>query len=685
MNLVGIDSETFLFKPGSMAPKMVCLSVGINGESDVIHRRDPACERTLRELMELALSGELAFTGANLPFDVAVWANEWPDMLPDWFRLYRMGAVHDVQVRQKLIDIANGEHNGVSDPRTGLFTEYKYNLQHLAKRYEYPIELDKDTWRLRYSELYPVDVKDWPESAIDYPRHDALAPVWIHERQDESRIRDEAEQNRARFALHLESNWGLRTDPHMVFRFEQAVQARLDRAKSLLLATEVDFTRTKKRTKKGVKYEEEYAVREALLKQKKDGSYSRNLTAAKVYAERWAKAAGVKLRETPKGGIKLDEDSVREYGSEVLIALQAYGSAQTAMNDVLDVKKGVDAPIHTRFEVLKNSGRTGSSKPNVQNFRAMPELTPATEEWTNAKAVYEKDGESYYVCGQRECVIPRAGWVFFNSDVPGLELRTSAQATKLIVGYSTMGDALNEGRDPHAEVGAELLGISVAEAMKRKLDHADTEMFLARQTGKIANFGMDGLLGKRTFVIQARAKYGIVMTEEEADAAIQSYYRKWPEKREFHQWVKTQCNSGGGYGWVTHPFSNRIQGMVRPTVMANTYMQGLGADACKAACFDLAEACYVRTGPLRGSRPVNFIHDEFLTETLEENLDEKAAEYARIIVEAVNRYLPDYPVPLESMAPVACRRWSKNAEEVRNPDGSLGVWEWPQWREQEGL
>ncbi len=657
--VIAADNETFLIEQGMLAPPLVCVSLTDTvDDADIIHRRDPACYRTVRYLLET----DEPLVGANLPFDVAVWCAEWPELLDLVFECYMIdGKMRDVQTRQKLIDIAHGQYRGYRSATTGAWIEHRYSLAACAERHDYPHKLDKDTWRLRYNELFDIDVEDWPEGARSYSEHDSRSTLWVHNGQEQygNLLVDESRQARAHWALHLMSAWGMRTDPKMVAMLKILVQKSLDDCRELLLQQDPP-----------------------LLKLKKDGNYKREVKLAKLYAQvAWDKLPDAIPVRTKTKAISLGEDAAKQLGDPVILAFQQYGSSSTVMDRVRELEAGIDAPIHTRFEWLAVSGRTTSSNPNIQarqnKFHAAPSCSHAKED---RKTSCGTCGEPYYVAGDREAFIPSGeGNVFLITDVPGLELRTIAQTAIKIVGYSRMAEVLNEGRDPHLEVAASLLDITLEEAYERKKNlEEDYELYLARQTGKIVDFGLNARLGWRGLINQGRTKYGVTISRAGATDAIDAYYATWPEQREFHDWVDRQC-SRTGVGHVTHLFSGREQGLVPPTVMSNTFSQGLGADATKAALFALTKSCYVGPGPLLGSRPVNYPHDEYIIETSEANLDEKSIETARIICQAANEFLPDVPIPELEMRPYACRRWSKGAREVRNEDGTLDVWEWDAW------
>jgi len=109
-------------------------------------------------------------------------------------------------------------------------------------------------------------------------------------------------------------------------------------------------------------------------------------------------------------------------------------------------------------------------------------------------------------------------------------------------------------------------------------------------------------------------------------------------------------------------------------VTGNTLFQGLTADAMKAACFEVAKACYIiKSSPLYGCRPVMFAHDEIIAESPEAQAPYAAEELSRIIVDVYQRYTPNVRITAEGHI---MRQWNKSAEPVRDPKSGLLVpWE----------
>lgn len=109
--------------------------------------------------------------------------------------------------------------------------------------------------------------------------------------------------------------------------------------------------------------------------------------------------------------------------------------------------------------------------------------------------------------------------------------------------------------------------------------------------------------------------------------------------------------------------TGRMRGGVPFTAAKNAPFQGLAADGCKQAMWNLTKAGY---------RIVAFIHDEFIIELNRiENIDEAAADISRICSESMQPFVPGIPVPCEY---ALTERWHKNAEAVFDDAGRLQVW-----------
>ncbi len=616
--ILALDTETALIAPGCLAPPLVCISTATGDETTLDAYADLA-----EEMAWYVIPGK-SIVGHNVAYDFAVLGAEFPSLLPDIFRAYDEDRITDTMLRQKLIDVANGE--------LGKRHGRSYSLADLTKRH-LGFDLPKEgTWRLRYAELRDVPLEAWPEEARTYALTDAAVTleVWRAQEANTSVLADQYRQARAAFWLHLCSCWGLTTDPEAVRIFADGVRAERERLAKVLV--EAGLKRPNRVLKSGPR-----------KGQVIEGS--RDVGAAR--AAMMAAHTESTIPLTAKGQIALDEDACRKSGDPVLVAYAEFGSVEKRLST--DVPLVERVLIQPRFNSILETGRT-SSKPNVQNL--------------------PREG------GMRECFKPRPGYVYAAADYVGLELRTWAQACIKLVGGSRMAEVLNSDGDPHCMVAASILHCSYDEAVKRKKDPDGDR---ARQVGKVVNFGCPGGLGPTRLVHYAALSYGVELTENEARKLKDTWLETWPEARHYLNYIAriTDCPNPR----VEQLYSGRFRAGVTYCEAANTYFQGLGADAAKAAGWLVAKACYLQNprrlhyttdaSPLWGSRIVNFVHDELILEVPEDTAHECLLELERLMVEGASPWLPDVPPKVEG---VLMTRWSKQAKRLER-DGRVIPWE----------
>ncbi len=429
--------------------------------------------------------------------------------------------------------------------------------------------------------------------------------------------------------------------------------------------------------------------------------------------------------------VALDKEacgSVRDGDTDGALAdyaeLSHFGKMRSA--DVPVLRGGVIAPIHTHFEELLETGRTGSSAPNVQNV-----------------ARGDKDRP-----GARECYIPRElMWdaaqgilvpsVMVDSDYALGELHTLGQACLWLIGHSKLAEALQSGRDPHTAMACEILGIPYEMGKKLK-ELKDADFDNARNSGKAINFGKPGGLGVETMRAYGIRSYGVDLPTRCAcpditlpsckcrtwEKLLKLWESLWTEMPAYFRWVDAQrakvtravvsgigrgLGGGGSKGStgkreqlynIRQPFSRRLRAGATYCSGCNSVFQGLLADVAKRAGWYLFKACYLspsvllsldirlqdkphktreeyelnilQASPIYGCRPINFIHDQFLVEAPETRGDAAADVTGLLMDRAGEEIFPDVPVKCE---PILARRWSKRAGKVKDKEGRLLAWE----------
>jgi DNA polymerase-1 len=697
MQVVAWDTETALIRPALLAPPLACVTWQRPG-------MDPRIATECKPLVsEWLANPEALLVGHNVAYDLGVIGAAFPDLVPSIFRAYDQNRVTDTMLRQQLLDIAAGVYRGRTSS-TGYWITHEYTLEALAKRCA-GIVLQKDAWRLSYGSFIGVPLAKWPARAVEvqaeaaeqvvvlearaaqvtdeddaksiakeldglrsmvasdpsqcvtYPLDDARATLAVYQAQEQHRVYldDQYRQSRAAFWLHLSSAWGLRTDAEGVAILRRETQAALDEIEVDLVALGIVRKDGSRDTKK---------AKQRMLAACAESGRKVRRTAAHAEGEGLSVleqvASGRKPRCKTLDGTPLD-DGADECEEHVCLDSDACAASEdqllidyaelstlkkTLSNDIPALEAGIVWPVHTRYG-LAETGRTTSSKPNIQNLRRR--------------------------AGIREAFVPRPGRVFMQADYPQLELYTLAQCCVSWFGASKLADALNAGLDPHLAVAAQILGIPYEEAAKNK-KRKDVDD--ARQIGKVANFGFPGGLGIEKLILFARKTYGVILTPESAKALKATWIATWPEMQHHFARVNSLCANPEGLATVETLWTRRFRGGATYCAACNNGFQALGVDCAKEAGWRITRAMYAEPDSvLYGSRLPAFVHDEFIGETDDTpQAHDCAYEMSRLMVEGANIYLPDVKIKLAKMEPLLMRRWSKKAEPCFDSSGRLVPW-----------
>lgn len=519
-----------------------------------------------------------------------------------------------------------------------------------------------------------------PEQCIKYPLDDARATLAVYESQEvhAAYLVDQFRQARGAFHLHLNSAWGLRTDPAGVEKLRAAVQEDLEEVEKDLKELGLVRSDGTRDTKVAKRRMIEVCAELGIPVVRTDAHFENEegkkepLTLAQR-AEKKLKPRCKKLDGTPlddghddcEEHICLDTDACERTEDEVLMAYSERGTlGKQLSNDIPALEGGTIYPVHTRYG-LAATGRSTSSKPNIQNQSKRE--------------------------GFREAFVPRPGRVFIQCDFPGLELYTWAQFCKTTFGFSRLADALNAGKDAHLILAANLLRVTYEAALPNK---KSPEVKNARDRAKPGNFGFAGGMGVPKFLTSTRKGMGrkafeaLGLDEEEGRKLKDTWKRTWPESKAHFDRASELCEAGGGLGRVEVPFTGLQRGGTTYCATCNTPFQGLGAACAKEAGWRIAKAQYIGTpskrfadanpgkiSPLYNGRSVAMVHDEYIAEVDDnEFVHDAAMELAALMVEGANVFLPDVPIPFEKMEPLAMLRWSKGAQPAFNEEGRLIPW-----------
>lgn len=704
---LAFDNETKLIRPARCAPELVVVAWQKRGkQAQLIHHTD--AEPLIRSWLE---DDGLLLVGHNIAFDLAVICERYPHLRPLVFRAYARDRVTDTMIRQWLLDTAGGVYRGRPDEK-GKWIVHEYSLEDVSKRLA-GFYLKKDEWRLSYGEFIDTPLHEWPTKAVEvqakarpripeldrriaaaeaaddedlakeltkqrdgiaemvsgdpsrateYPLDDVRATLATFDAQEVHVVylADQFRQARAAWALHLSSAWGLRTDAVGVEILRATTQEAYAEIEAELIELGL-IKKNKKRsrdTKKAKARMISVCKEEGIILRRTDGH-------ADPKTKRFCKdAAGNRL---PPGHddcvehVSLDADACNATGDDILESYAEIGTLKKVLStDIEMLLKGIQYPVHTRYGFAE-TGRTTSSKPNIQNLRRK--------------------------AGIREAFVAREGCAFVSADFPSLELYTLAQCCMTWIGWSKLAEALNGGLDAHLAMAAKIVELSYGDA-ERRVAADDEEIADIRQLSKLGNFGFPGGMGPKKLLRSIQKQLGQMnpellvrltkkgyLTPERITWLKTQWFETWPEMPFYFARINALCEAGGGEATVETLFTQRTRAGASYCAASNNGFQGLGSDCAKEAAWRICLEQYeVPTSDLYNTRTVFFVHDEFGIEVPIPRIHEAGIRLADVMVEGANIYLPDVPIPRAKVKPSAMLRWSKKAKPVFNAEGRLIPW-----------
>lgn len=383
---VFFDTETHLFRPGLMAPPIVCVQWAVeDGRAFLMTKRgelaeeagslSPPTSNTFSSLLAYWLSQGATLVGHHVAYDLACFAAQDPELVAPIFRAYRENRVTDTMLRQQLADIGRGRHRGFYNGP--VWIQMNYNLGDVGARHGFKVN-KADPWRMHYALLADVPLADWPgfykevpdarkgakpgdvvslrgDDAIRYALDDVHATRASFrgqaERYHPDLLCDEFFQARKFWSLDLASTWGLRTSLRGVQSLERGARERLTELEAML---HEPWT---------------VGVERGAPLVRADGT--RDTKSAQALMLAVCKVDGLTVRLTKKNGICLDSDACKGTGHPLLEAYAEASSMKKVLsNDVVALMGGTVAPIHTHFG-MADTGRVTSAGPNTMNPRRL--------------------------------------------------------------------------------------------------------------------------------------------------------------------------------------------------------------------------------------------------------------------------------------------------------------------------
>ncbi len=253
--------------------------------------------------------------------------------------------------------------------------------------------------------------------------------------------------------------------------------------------------------------------------------------------------------------------------------------------------------VHTSYsQAVASTGRLSSSDPNLQNIPIRTE--------TGRRI--------------REAFVAEPGHRLLSVDYSQIELRLTA----VMAGVPALKEAFEESQDIHAKTASQVFDVP--------LEEMDSE---TRRKAKAINFG----------IIYGISPYGLAnnlrISQAEAKAYIQAYFKRYPEIRDYMESTKQAAREQGYvetlFGRKVHTPSIKEKNPARRSfaerAAINAPIQGTAADIIKRAMIRLP-AALEKAG--LGAQLLLQVHDELIFEVAEAEIEETSALVRRIMEEA---------------------------------------------------
>lgn len=725
--VVGIDFETGLLGPENLAPQPVCLSAHINDGGEGV---DPDTDLELAThadgdlpsvVREMLTDHDTVKVLANAAFDLAVAFVHYPELRADIFRGLAEETIKDVQIREKLLILADTgdlDYIDLPDGSTKKIDGRYFSLEQLAYRYlgvrvegKAQVKNGKvvngstDSWRLNYIQLLDVPLADWPDDAVDYAVMDGVYTTQVYRAQEIRRAEVQAKigmdplvtegfRVAASFCLYILSMTGVAIDPDYIFSLKEELAEAL-KAENLNLLIQEGILRPAKPPapyKSGAKDHVEGCGKgdcDCPPKMTKGSKESVNKKKLVAFVEGLAQRHGLELKRTPpsekfpEGQVSVSKEFLDDH-YKLSPVLEQYRDRQALQKLVTtDIPRmeweGEPARIlHASFDVLKATGRTSSY------------ASKTYPSW-NCQNPHPRI---------RGAVVPREeGWVLYSVDISQMELGTLAQKCLTLFGYSVLADKINAGVDVHAYLGAQLAYhldsdfTSACNEEGARTPEAIYEAFIQckdgppevaaiyakyRKFAKPTNLGYPGGLGAETFVTYAHATYKVDVDIDLAHELKNIWFRTFPEMRDYFAWINDCCpdphHGEGKYAYTTPLGLYRAKASF--CAAANgAGLQAPGAEGAILGLINTTQATYdpswegneVLRPDEQGERhrPLLFIHDEIVGEARMDVAHEVVKEVESIMVEAMRIITPQVTPRAGGCLML---RWDKNAEAVYEND-----------------
>lgn len=689
---IALDTETTLISSPAAVPQLCLVSIS-DGSQHYVAKPE--------QLVDLLLQHPDAhFICHNIGFDFWVMDKQLSRVGSQQTRNILWAAVdqqrcHDTMLLAALVSLAQSDDDRMP------------SLADAAKQY-LGTELDKDTYRLRYAETLQQDWHQLDVGFFQYAVADAITTWQLyckltkaadsickqHGLSRQYGFLTEALQVKAAISLTRIQQNGLAVDLDRVAQLQAATDDAIQQAIQRLATADADLFHRYKKT--------------GLPKtDKTTGLPKINQAALQQHFGQVAAVHGLDIPQTDTGRRSLSVNHCWTQYRQLDQVVDAYCS-YTEQTKLRTFFAGLHQPtIHPRYRTMVRSGRTSCSSPNIQQ---LPAGSPVRE------AITARKGCLYFIIDYNALELRTLAAVCYQQlgfsklrEVLIAGIDPHSYAAAMFAGISL--DEFNQLSDKKqlrqrakvfnfglpAGFGAAALVDHAKFAYGVELTLADAERFVHQLTREVyPELGLYlsedtvAILAARLQADQVQVRttwpqdYQLSMLRKilagnpcKADGtpysptAVDRYWKQ----------LETLCNCPQMLPYIqqrsTGPDSplrklfystvstttGRMRGGVRFTAAKNAPFQGLAADGCKQALWDLTKAGY---------QVVAFIHDEFIIELHRlDYIDQAVAEIPSICSNAMQPFVPGIPVPTEF---ALTKRWYKQAQAVWNDARQLQVW-----------
>ena len=550
-SLLAIDTETTITPSFTITPEMVLGSVHGGGDTTYILRKED-----VKVFFEVHRAS--TFILQNAPFDMDVLKKIEPEF--NYHALYDTSRIMDVGILYRLWHLA-----------TKGWVPKRHNMKVMAKEL-LNIEIDKSVEeRVTFGQFLNTLVEDIPSSYLDYAAQDAVITYQLYFKLRQligsvpniktSQLLSHHIQVKGDLALNHIYKRGIGFDVKRRDRWFKAATSRLDNLQNRLATW--GWVRGKKGNQE---------VFESIVNMLGFGNL---------------------LPRTEDGHISSKAEDLMPYKSDFEF-IQDYLAYNELEKISSFVKDQVEDRIHPRYDTLKNTGRTGASKPNIQNLPRKGVI----------RSMYKaKEGHTFLII-----------------DYNAIELACLGQVCLSLYGKSEMARLINEGECLHYNTAVSVYRKPMKDILKDE-----------RQFAKIPNFAFPTNMKPETFVDYCK-QYDIEITPQRAADVKNTWSETYPEIKRF--WTEP------GYGATDHTtLSGRIRANAFYTAYLNTFFQGMAADGAKLAMYEADKA---------GLDVVAFIHDELVFEVEDCKIEEMVPICEKVMIDGMKKVVTDVNVAVET-------------------------------------